>query len=64
MPNWGVRLLALVVPPAKQLLGELGRVRATSSAHAQSVLGWRPRPPEDSIVDCARSLIARGIVKV
>lgn len=64
MPNWGVRLLALIVPPAKQLLGELGRVRGTSSAHAQSVLGWRPRPPEESIVDCARSLIVRGIVKV
>lgn len=64
MPDWGVRLLAMVMPPARQLIGELGRSRATSSARAQSVLGWKPRPPEDSIEDCARSLIEKGIVKV
>lgn len=64
MPDWGVRILALVMPPARLLLGELGRVRATSSAHAQEVLGWRPRPPEDRIVDCAKSLLDKGIVSV
>ena len=64
MPAFGVRILALFMPAAKQLLGEIGRTRATSSAHAQSVLGWKPRPPEESIVDCARSLIAHGVVKV
>lgn len=64
MPDWAVRLLALVMPPARQLLGELGRVRATSSANARQVLDWRPRPPEEAIVDCARSLIEHGIVKV
>lgn len=64
MPAWGLRILALFTPAAKQLLGEVGRTRATSSARAQSVLGWKPRPPEESILDCARSLIERGIVKV
>ena len=64
MPAFGVRILALFMPAAKQLIGEIGRTRTTSSAHAQSVLGWQPRPPEDSIVDCARSLIERGVVKV
>ncbi len=64
MPNWGVHVLALFMPAAKQLLGEVGRTRATSSAHAQSVLGWQPRPPEESIIDCARSLIEHGVVKV
>ena len=63
MPAFGVRILALFMPAAKQLLGEIGRTRATSSAHAQSVLGWKPRPPEESIVDCARSLIEHGVVK-
>ena len=57
MPAFGVRILALFMPAAKQLLGEIGRTRATSSAHAQSVLGWNPRPPQESIIDCARSLI-------
>lgn len=64
MPNWAVHVLAMVMPPARQLLGELGRVRATSSDHSQTVLGWSPRPPEESIIDCARSLIAKGVVKV
>ncbi len=64
MPDWAVRLLAMVMPPARQLLGELGRSRATSSAHAQTKLGWAPRPPEESLVDCANSLIAQGVVKV
>ena len=64
MPAFGVRILALFMPAAKQLLGEIGRTRATSSAHAQSVLGWKPRPPEESIIDCARSLIEHGVVKV
>lgn len=64
MPNWLVRIMALVMPSLRQLLGELGRTRAMSSAHAQAVLGWQPRPPEDTAVDCARSLIERGIVKL
>ena len=64
MPDWGVSLLAMVMPPARQLLGELGRTRATSSAHAQAVLGWTPRPPEQSIIDCAQSLIEKGVVKL
>lgn len=64
MPNWLVRLMARFMPPLRQLLGELGRTRATSSAHAQQVLGWRPRPPEDTVADCARSLVDSGVVKV
>ena len=47
-----------------RLLGEIGRTRSISSAHAQNVLGWKPRPPEESIIDCARSLIEHGVVKV
>ena len=64
MPAIGVRILALFMPAAKQLIGEIGRTRSTSSAHAQAVLGWQPRPPEQSIIDCARSLIERGVVKI
>ena len=64
MPGWAVHVLAVFMPPARQLLGEIGRTRATSSAHAQSVLGWKPRPPEESIIDCANSLIEKGVVKV
>lgn len=64
MPNWLVRVMARFKPPLRQLLGELGRTRSVSSAHAQAVLGWQPRPPEETAEDCARSLIERGIVRV
>ena len=64
LPAIGVRILALFMPAAKQLVGEIGRNRSNSSAHAQAVLGWAPRPPEESIIDCARSLIEHRVVKV
>lgn len=62
LPNWAVKLIAMVNPPAKQLLPELGRARHTSSEKAKRVLGWQPRTAEDAIVSGARSLIDFGIV--
>ncbi|MBX9883617.1 MAG: NAD-dependent epimerase/dehydratase family protein [Novosphingobium sp.] len=64
LPNWLVRLGARFNPVIRQVVGELGNVRDASAAHAFERLGWKTRPPEQSIVDCARSLIERGIVKV
>jgi len=64
LPDWIVRLGARFNPVIKQVVGELGNVRDASAAHAFERLGWKTRAPEDSIVDCARSLIAQGVVKV
>lgn len=64
LPDFVVRLSALFNPTIRQVIGELGNVRDASADHALKVLGWRTRPPEDSIIDCAQSLIERGIVKV
>jgi dihydroflavonol-4-reductase len=61
--DWLVRLVALVNPVARAVVSELGSVRHQDASHAQAVLGWAPRPVEQSIVDCARSLIAHGIVR-
>ena len=36
--------------------------RDFTSAKAQKVLGWRPRSLEETVLDCARSLIAVGAV--
>jgi dihydroflavonol-4-reductase len=47
----------------KAAVGELGSVRNLDASHARSVLGWVARPAEQSILDTARSLIERGIVK-
>ena len=40
LPDWVVRLVAMRMPEAKQLLPELGKVRNASSEKAQRVLGW------------------------
>lgn len=64
LPDFLVKLSANFDPVVKQVLGELGKVRNMDSSHAKDVLGWEARPPEIPILDCARSLIERGVVKV
>ena len=64
MPDWLLKLLALVRPELKQLVAELGNVRGGDSSHAMKTLGWTMRTPEDAILATAHSLIERGIVKV
>ncbi|MCW1384227.1 NAD-dependent epimerase/dehydratase family protein [Novosphingobium sp. KCTC 2891] len=64
LPDWIVRTGALFSPSLKQIAGELGKVRAASSDHARHRVGWTMHPAEQTVVDTARSLIDRGIVKV
>ncbi|MEY4752295.1 MAG: hypothetical protein RIQ60_4509 [Pseudomonadota bacterium] len=63
LPDWLVRAAALFNPVARSVMHELGSVRHQSADHARAVLGWSTRPVEDSIVDCASSLIELGLVK-
>ncbi len=63
LPDWLLRIAARFDPTVKMVTPELGKVRECSSAHAKAVLGWVPRPEEETIVDCAESLIAHGLVK-
>lgn len=63
MPNWMVSLLALFNPAVRSIKGEIGKVRNSDTSHAKRRLGWETRPARDSIVDCAKSLIAHGVVK-
>ena len=64
LPDWLVRFSARFNPMIRQITGELGNVRDTDASHALAVLGWQTRPVDQSIVDCARSLIDLGVVKV
>ena len=63
VPDWMVRLAALVNPVARMVVRELGSVRHQDASHAKAVLGWATRAEEESILDSARSLIEHGIVK-
>lgn len=64
MPNWMVGVLALFNPGVRSIKAEIGKTRNVDASHAKERLGWETRPAEESIVDCARSLIAHGVVKV
>jgi hypothetical protein len=58
LPDWLVRLIARFDRPLAIIIHTLSRRAEFSSAKAQRVLDWRPRPARESLVDCARSLIA------
>jgi dihydroflavonol-4-reductase len=64
LPDLLVRFAALFNPLIKAVVGELGSVRNLDASHARNVLGWVARPPAESIVDTARSLIDHGIVVI
>ncbi|KUO55363.1 MAG: epimerase [Sphingomonadales bacterium BRH_c42] len=64
MPNWMVKLLSLFNPGIRSIKSELGKTRNADAGHAHVRLGWKTRQEEESIVDCARSLIEHGVVKV
>ena len=63
VPNLLVRAMALFDPSIRSIVGQLGRRTETSSEKAKTLLGWAPRPSEETILDCARSLIDKSVVK-
>jgi nucleoside-diphosphate-sugar epimerase len=62
LPDWGVKLMALVMPQARQLVPGLGIVRRASGEKAVRLLGWTPRSREDAVVATAESLVGLGLV--
>ncbi len=61
-PDLLLRLVGLFDRDVGSVAGSLGRKRDYNSAKAQTMLGWRPRPAQDTVLDCARSLVAAGAV--
>jgi nucleoside-diphosphate-sugar epimerase len=59
VPDVLVRLLALFDPEVRSVVGELGQETTYSVENARRRVGWAPRPIEETIVDCARSLLAQ-----
>jgi nucleoside-diphosphate-sugar epimerase len=57
VPDFVVRAIGIFDPGVRSISGQLGERVEMSSEKAQSRLGWSPRPVEETIVDCAQSLI-------
>jgi dihydroflavonol-4-reductase len=56
-PNLLIRAMALFDGSIRSVVGDLGKESWFSSAKARETLDWTPRLVEDSIEDCARTLI-------
>lgn len=63
MPDWMVAILSLFNAGVRSIKGELGKSRHVDASHARQRLGWQTRSEEESILDCAKSLIEHGVVK-
>jgi len=62
LPSWLVRFIARFDGALRQLVPMLGKVRNVTSAKAERVLGWRPRPADEAIAASGRSMIEAGVV--
>jgi dihydroflavonol-4-reductase len=62
LPDWLVRLIAILIPKTKPVVDALGWTPSISTKQARSVLGWQPRPYEGTIVEMAESMIDQGMV--
>jgi nucleoside-diphosphate-sugar epimerase len=58
VPDFVVRVLARFDPELRSIVGELGHRTTYSVENARRRVGWTPRPMQETIVDCARSLLA------
>lgn len=63
LPNWFVKAMAVVMPPLRENVPQLGKVKEASNAKAKKVLGWKPRSNEEAILATAHSLIDLGLLK-
>jgi nucleoside-diphosphate-sugar epimerase len=59
-PDVLIRLASIFDRDLKSVTPGLSRRREFTSAKARDLLGWRPRSAEETVLDCARSLIAHG----
>jgi dihydroflavonol-4-reductase len=62
IPDFAVRLAALFDKAVASVTFELGKARPVSAAKAGQVMGWKARPAEQTVVDCAKSLVDHGLV--
>lgn len=62
VPNWVVRIVALVDQDMRGNAGELGVVRHTDSSAATALLGRPFIPVSDAVIATAKSLIEHGLV--
>ena len=61
VPDFAVRAMGIFDPSVRSVAKQLGQRVEMSSEKARAELGWEPRPVEDTIADCARSLVGERV---
>lgn len=61
-PDLVIKAAALVSPPMREMLPNLGKRTDFDTTPALQLLGWKPRPSREAMIDGAASLIGRGLV--
>lgn len=61
VPDFAIRIAGLFDKDLGSVAPRLGRKADFTSGKAQRLLGWKPRPVETTILECANSLIANGV---
>lgn len=62
LPDWLIRLLAIVNPLAREAVPRLGIKASASNEKAHRMLGWTPRSRENAIVASGESVIELGLI--
>lgn len=62
LPDWLIRFFAIFVPKTKPVVDTLGWTYVISTEQARAVLGWQPRPYDETIIEMAQSLIEENMV--
>jgi nucleoside-diphosphate-sugar epimerase len=57
IPDFIVRLMTIFKPELREIAISLGRKNRHTTKKAETLLGWKPRPAYEAIIDCAKSLI-------
>jgi nucleoside-diphosphate-sugar epimerase len=63
VPNWLVRMVAMLDPTVRQIVPELGKTKNGTGEKPRRLLGWSPGSREDAIVATAESLVRLGLLK-
>jgi len=63
LPNWMVKIAALRDSSVRNFVPELGKKKNATSEKARRLLGWNPRPPQETLVATGESLLKLGLLK-
>lgn len=61
LPDALIYPLSLIMPKLKMFRHDIGRRRDADNSKARATLGFHPRPAAETVMECARSLLALGV---